>query len=151
MFSGGFELVADETQAEEPGSHCVFGIFVLLGLGAGGADFFCHLAEGKAKLDVALQLTGVKSALAICGGLIELEEAELNGSLREGGMEVQHMVAAVVVVLVSSVGSSVAGVPNICKVCHGGGLFAVDLGEELGVDCAAVAADPVAIEVKGGD
>ena len=75
-FSCGGEFLSNEAQPEEPGSHGVLGIFVLLGFGAGGADFLCHLAQGQAKLDVALQLSGVKVVLlAVCGS-IELEEAE---------------------------------------------------------------------------
>ena len=87
-FPCGLEFVSDEAQAEEPGSHGVFGVFVLLGLGAGGADFLCHLAESQAELNVALQLTCVEAVLLATLRLVELEEAELNGSLREGGVEV---------------------------------------------------------------
>ena len=32
--SGRCKFLADEAQAEEPGSHRIFGVFVLLGLGA---------------------------------------------------------------------------------------------------------------------
>ena len=151
MLSGGLELVADEAKAEEPGSHCVLGILVLLGLWAGGADFLSHLAQCEAKLNVALQLASVEAILLAIGGSIELEEAELNRSLGEGCVEVQHMVAAVVVVLASAPGGSVAGVPNIGEVCHGGGLLVVDLGEEVGINCAAVAGNAVAVEVQGGN
>jgi len=150
MLSCGLELVADEAQAEEPGSHCVFGIFVLLGLGAGGADFLGHLAQCEAKLNIALQLACVEAVLLAVRRLVELEEAELDRALGEGGVEVKHMVAAVVVVLASAVGGSVAGVPHIGKVGHGAGLFAVDLGKEVGVDRAAVAADSAGINVEGG-
>ena len=42
--SGRCELLADEAQAEEPGSHRVFGILVLLRLGACRPHILCHLA-----------------------------------------------------------------------------------------------------------
>ena len=89
--SCGFKLLADEAQAEEPGAHGVFGILVLLGFGAGGAHRLGHLAEGQAKLDVALQLAGVKAvALPIRRG-IKLEKPELDRAFGEGGVEVEHM------------------------------------------------------------
>lgn len=52
--SCGFELLADEAQAKEPGAHGVFGILGLLGFGAGGSHRLGHLAEGEAKLNVEL-------------------------------------------------------------------------------------------------
>ena len=61
--SCGLELVANKAEAKEPSAHCVFGIFVLLGLGTCGSDRLCHLAECKAKLNVALELSGVKPVL----------------------------------------------------------------------------------------
>ena len=101
--SCGLKFVADETEAEKPGSHCVFGIFVLLWLGACGSYRFCHLRKCEAKLNVAFELPGVDATLAVCRGCIELEKSELDGAFGEGGVEVQHMVSAVVVVLISAV------------------------------------------------
>ena len=147
--SGGLELVADESQSEEPGAHCVLGVLGLLGLGAGGADFLCHLAQCQAKLNVALELSGVEAVLLAVGRGVELEEAELDRALGEGGVEVEHMVAAVVVVLVSAVGSTVAGVPNVRQLCHGGGLLAVDLVKEGGVDHPAVGTHPTVVDCEG--
>ena len=57
--SRGGELLADEAEPEEPGAHRVFGVLVLLGLGAGGFDVLRHLAEREAKLNVALELSCV--------------------------------------------------------------------------------------------
>ena len=89
-FSCGLELLTDKAEAEEPGAHCVFGVFVLLRLGACGSDRFCHLTECQAKLDVTLKLSCVKSVLlAVCRG-VELEKPELDRPLGEGGVEVQH-------------------------------------------------------------
>lgn len=42
--SGRCELLANEAQAEEPGAHGVFGVLVLLGLGACRPHILCHLA-----------------------------------------------------------------------------------------------------------
>ena len=89
--SCGFELLTDEAQAEEPGAHGVFGVLVLLGLGTGSSHRLGHLAERQAKLDVTLQLAGVKAvAFSVAGG-IELEKPELDRALGEGGVEVEHI------------------------------------------------------------
>ena len=128
--SCGLELVADEAEAEKPSPHCVFWVFVLLGLGACGADILCQLAQSQAKLNVALQLSGVKATLAVGGGSVELEKPKLNRTLGEGCVVVEHMVSAVVVVLASAVGGVVACVPNVGKLRHRGGLLSVDLIQE---------------------
>ncbi len=89
------------------------------------------------------------AAPALCGRLIKLEEPELDRPFGEGGVEVEHMVAAVVVVLVSAVARAVAGVPDVRKLRHRLGLSAVDLGEEVGVYRAAVAAHAAAVKLQG--
>ena len=147
--SCGFELLTDEAQAEEPGAHGVFGVLVLLGLGTGSSHRLGHLAERQAKLDVTLQLAGVKAvAFSVAGG-IELEKPELDRALGEGGVEVEHMVAAVIVMVASAVVGALAPIPNVGKVGHGGGLPAVDLFQEAGVNRAAVPAHAVMVEVEG--
>ena len=138
-----FELLTDEAQAEEPGAHGVFGILGLLGLGACGSHGLCHLAEGQAKLNVAFQLSGVEAVALAVRRLVKLEKPELNRAFGEGGVEVEHMVAAIVVVLASAVVSVLASVPNIRKLRHGAGLFAVELVQEPLVNRAAVAAASV--------
>ena len=144
---GRCKLLANEAQAEEPSAHGVFGVLVLLGLGACRPHILCHLAQGQAKLDVTLELSCVDAAPALCGRLIELEEPELDRTLGKGSMEVQHMVAAVVVVVTPAVACAVAGVPDVRKLCHRLGLSAVDLGEKVGVYRAAVAAHAAAVEL----
>ena len=147
-FSCGCEFLADESKAEEPGPHGVFRILVLLGLGACGSDFLCHLAECKAKLNVGFQLSGVKAVpLAVCRG-IELEKSELNRSFGEGCVEVQHMVAAAVVMVVSAVVFPLAVVPNVCQLCHRLRFLPVDLSEEIFIDWPAVASNPVMVKGK---
>ena len=145
----GGELLADEAQAEEPGAHGVLRVLVLLGLGAGALDRLRHLAQREAKLDVTLELPRVEAVLPVGGGGVELEKPELDRSLGEGGVEVEHMVAAVVVVLGAPVGGPVAAVPNVGQVAHGAGLALVDRLEEPGVNRPAVAAHAVAVEGQG--
>ena len=76
--SRGGELLADEAEPEEPGAHRVFGVLVLLGLGACGFDVLCKLAEREAKLNVALELPCVDAVLAAAVRGVELEKAELD-------------------------------------------------------------------------
>lgn len=59
--SGRCKLPTDEAQAEEPGSHGVFGVFVLLGFGACRPHILRHLAQGQAKLNVALTSVFLKT------------------------------------------------------------------------------------------
>lgn len=59
------------------------------------------------------------------------------------------MVAAVIVMLASAVVGALAPVPDVGKVGHGGGLPAVELFQEAGVNRAAVSAHAVMVEVKG--
>ena len=88
--SCGLEFVADETKAEEPGPHGVFGVLVLLGLGACGPDVLGKLAERKAKLNVALQLSGVDAVLPAVRRGVELEKPELDRPFCEGGVVVEE-------------------------------------------------------------
>ena len=89
----------------------------------------------------------VDAAPTLCGRLVKLEEPELDCPFGKGGVEVEHMVAAVVVMLVPAVACAVAGVPDVRKLCHRLGLSAVDLGEKVGVYRAAVAAHAAAVEL----
>ena len=144
-----FKFFADEAEPKEPGSHGILGVFVLLRFRAGGFDFLCHLAESEAKLDVAFQLAGVDTPLAVCGGFVKLEKSELNGALCKGGVEVQHVVSAVVVMQESITRGSVADIPNIGKVIHGGRLLVVDFTQEGRGDRAAVLAHTAAVKAEG--
>ena len=146
--SCGFEFVSDETEAEEPGSHCVLGVFGLLGLGACALYCLCHVAECKAKLNVALELACVNAALSSVAGCVELEESELNRALCEGRVEVEHVVAAAVVMLASSVVCVLCSVPNVRELCHCCRLVGVDRFKELSVNRSAVAAYAGAVKVE---
>lgn len=108
----------------------------------------CHLAECKAELNVALELSCVKSVLpAVCGG-VELKKPELDCAFGKGDVEIQHMVAAFVVVVASAVVCVLTVVPNVRKSRHCGRLSAVDLFKESGVYRSAIAADSASVEVQ---
>ena len=72
------EFLTDKSQAKEPCAHGVFGIFILLGLGACRLYILCHLGKRQAKLDIAFQLPCMDTAPALFGRLIELEEPKLD-------------------------------------------------------------------------
>ena len=146
--SGGCELVSNEAEAEEPGSHGVFRIFDLRLFGAGGLDHHRHLAQCEAKLNVAFQFSCVKSASAFFVGVGELEASKLDRAVGEAGVVVEHMVAAAVVMLVSAL-VAVTIVPNVCQGIHRLGLSAVQLGKEILVDRVAVAVDAATVKAEG--
>lgn len=85
------ELVSDEAEAEEPGAHRVFRVLALLWLCACVLLFFGHGAHRQAKLDVSLELSGVQAVCLSVRRCVELEEPELDRSLGEGGVEVEHV------------------------------------------------------------
>ena len=146
-FSCGFEFVPDESEAEEPCPHGVFLIFVLLRFCACALDRLGELAECKAKLNVSLELSGVDAALAFFGGVVELEKSELDRALGEGGVEVEHMVSALVVMVVSAVVCSVATVPDVRQPAHRCRLLLIENPEEVGVGGFAVGGGAVAVDV----
>ena len=121
----------------------------MLFLGACRSEFLCHLAECKAKLNVALELSCVKSVLLAAARCIELEKSEFNRAFGEGCVEVEHMVAALVVVVASAVIRSVAFVPDVRKLAHGLRLFAVQFCKEIRIDCSAVAVHSALVYFQG--
>ena len=145
----GLELVSDEAEAEEPGAHRVSGVLALLRLCGGGSYFLGKLAHGEAKLDVGFQLSGMQAVLLSVCRCVELEKPELDRALGEGGVEVQHVVAAAVVVLAPAVGSSLRGVPDVCKARHRGRLLLVQGFEEVRVDRSAVASQAAFVKLQG--
>lgn len=131
----------------QPGSHCELFVFLLLFLRTCAAQVLCHLAHCQAKLNVALELACVKSVLLAACRLVELEKAEFNRALCEGSVEVQHMVAAVVVVVGSAVVTSLCAVPDVRKLRHRGGLLFVKLLQEIRVYRSAVAVHAAAVNL----
>ena len=144
-----FEFLPDEPEAEHPAPEGVSFVLGLLGLGACEAYLLGKLAHGQAKLDHRLEVTRVEPVLlAVCRG-IKLEKPEFNRVLREGRVEVEHVVPAVVVVVASSVLAMLAFVPDIRKLAHGRGFLPVDLFQESGVHRPAVSALPPGIHLDG--
>ena len=78
--SAGFEFFSNHAQSNQPCSHCELGVLGLLWLGACCSQVLCHLAECQAKLNVALELSGVKAILSFSIRSVELEKSEFNGS-----------------------------------------------------------------------
>ena len=95
-----------------------FGILVLLRFRACRLHFLCHLAERKAKLDITLKLSCVQAVLLPIRRGIELEKPEFDGPFCKGGMVIEHMVAAPVVMAAPAAVCTVAGVPDISKLRH---------------------------------
>ena len=78
-----------------------------------------------------------------------MEKPEFNRALGEGRVEVEHVVPAGIVVLVSAVVRAVALVPDVPELVHGGGLLAVDSLQESGVYRAAVVAGAAGVDADG--
>ena len=85
------ELGPDKSEAVQPSPHGELFVFLLLLLGACRFNFLCHFAKREAKLNVGLELPCVDSALAVRCGVVELEKSELDRALREGGVQVEHV------------------------------------------------------------
>ena len=139
MFPCGGKFVSDEAQPEEPAPEGVFRIVGDRARRAGrfGAQRLC--ADGEAQLDVGFDLARVECAVE--GAELDGVRGALGG---EGRVEVEQVVAAVVVVLPGThppVGVCAAAlpVPNPRKFVHGRGLAPVQFGEETLLDGAAPA------------
>ena len=143
------ELLADEAEPQEPCSHRVFRVFILLRLCARPSDVLGHLGKREAKLNVAFQLSGVDAVLPFAVRAVELEESELDGAFGECCVVVQHVVSAVIVMLASSVVCVVRVVPDLRKVCHVLRLSSVQSFKESRVDRSAVMPDPAFVKLQG--
>ena len=75
--------------------------------------------------------------LAVCR-CIKLEKSEFNRAFCEGCVVVQHVVAAIVIMVGSAPGCIVALVPDVCEGCHRGGLLAIYFGKEAGINRSAI-------------
>ena len=85
VLPGGGELLADEAQAQQPAAEGVLGV---VGFGpdrAGGLGGQRLVADGQAKLDVALDLPGVQCAV---------EGAELDGAFLPHRVEVEQVMCS---------------------------------------------------------
>ena len=121
MAAGGFELVANEPQPQQPGAEGVLFI-VAMGPGVRGAFLLQRLmADGQAELDIGFDLTRME------GGV---EQPELNGTLGEYAVQIEPVVPGMVVVVVSP-GRAV--IPEPFQFLHGRGPFLVHLIQKAGV------------------
>ena len=59
------------------------------------------------------------------------------------------MVSAVVVVLISAIICTIRRIPDVCKLCHVGGLFLVQLFDELGIDRSAISVHSALVDFQG--
>ena len=142
----GFEFLTDKAEPDQPGPHREFRV-IHLGLFRACAPCCLRLcAECEAKLNVALEFPGVQAIPFVAFRAPKLEEAELDCRLCEGRVKVEHVVPAVIVVLIASAGRSVLRVPDVCEVLHGLRLLPVDLCKEIPVDRLAVAPDPALVD-----
>lgn len=147
-FSRRGKFLANESQPEKPSPHGVFRILDLRLFWACTLHRLCHLAQCKAKLDVAFQLSCVKSTPAFAIRIGELEASEFDGAVGKAGMVVQHSVSAVVVMGIS-VFVAVVGVPDVCQTFHRLRLAAIQSAKEIRVNRPAVVADAVAVKPEG--
>ena len=83
-------------------------------------------------------------------GVRELEEAELDRAFREGGVEVEAMVAAGVVMVVPAV-VALRLVPDVRQLLHRLGLLLVEPPQEIIAHRLAVVPDAVPVDAHGGD
>ena len=137
VMAAGLELVADQAKPEHPAAE---GVFFIVRFGLPYRGFLlgqCLMRHGKAELDVGFDFAGVEGAV---------EKAELDGAFGEGGVEVQAVVAAAVVMHVPSAGCF--HVPEVCEFRHRRWPFLVQLFEEPFVGLAAVAVFPARIDAQ---
>lgn len=77
-----------------------------------------------------------------------MEEPEFNRPFRKCRMVVQHMVAAIVVVMASAVVGVLAAVPDVRKLRHRGGFSPVDLLQKSWIDRSAIASHPAPVKIQ---
>ena len=142
------KLLADEPKPEQPSPHRVFRILNLLRFRTRGFHHLRHLAEGEAKLYVALKLSCVEPVLLAVRRRVKLEKPELNRAFGEHCVVIEHVVSAVVVVVGSAKVRAVSAVPDVRKLLHGLWFLLVELHEEAGVDRPAVAVHAVLVELQ---
>lgn len=88
----------------------------------------------------------MKPASAISVWVIKLEQSEFNRALREGGVQVQHAIAAGVVMLVVSP-VAITAIPEMLQVFHVVRLFSIQSFQEVGVYCFTVGSHAAWVKV----
>ena len=147
-FSRRGKFLANESQPEKPSPHGVFRILDLRLFGAGTLHCLCHLAQCKAKLDVAFDFSGVKPAPALAIRIGKLEASEFDGTVGKASVVIQHSVSAVVVMGIPAF-VAVVGVPDVCQILHRLRLAAVQPSKKIWVNRPAVVADAVSVKPEG--
>ena len=134
----GLEFVADEPEAEHPAPESVF-LIVRLRLSGGGFLLGqCLMGHRQTELDVCLDFPGVEGAV---------EKPEFHRPFGEGGVEVEPVVPAVVVMFIPTKGC--LDVPDVGKFCHGSGLLLVQFPEEGFICLLAVSGFPEGVDLEG--
>ncbi len=137
VVAAGLELITNQAKAEHPAAE---GVFFIVRFRFPCRGFLLGqrlMGHGKAELDVGFDFAGVKGAV---------EKAELDGAFGKGGVEVQAVVAAAVVMHVPSAGCF--HVPEVCEFRHRCRPFLVQFLEEAFVGLAAVAVFPARVDAK---
>ena len=101
-------------------------------------QLLCHFGKCKAKLNVTFQLSCVKSVSLAISRFVKLEKSEFDCAFCKSCMEVQHMVSAVIVVLISAVIRTVCPVPDVGELSHGSRFFLIQLFNEFRIYRSAV-------------
>jgi len=135
--AAGLKFVADESEPEHPAPEGVF-LIIRLGLPCRGLLLRESLmGDSQAELDVCLDFPGVKRPV---------EKPELDGSLGEGGVQVQPVVAGAVVMMIPSVRRFL--IPEVGDAVQGDRLFPVEILQESGVRLPAVPAFPRGVDLE---
>ena len=86
--------------------------------------------------------------LSVCR-FVKVKASEFNCAFGKGCVKVQHMVSAVIVVLISSVIRTVCSVPDVGKLSHGSRFFLIQLFNELWVYRSAVSVHSATVDFQG--
>lgn len=137
MKPGGFEFVTDKPQPKEPGSEGIFLVGASGFLAAGAPLVESLRGDGKAELDVCLDLA------CVSGGI---KQPELDSALLEHAVQVQAVVSAVVVMLAVTVA---AVVPDTADLVQGFRLFTIDFIQKALLHLLAILPLPCHLHLHG--
>lgn len=133
----GLEFVSNEPQPEHPAPE---GVFLVVRFRLSGGGFL--LGQGlmghcQTELDVCLDFPSVEGAV---------EKPEFHRPFGEGGVEVEPVVPAAIVMFIPTKGC--LDVPDVGKFCHGSGLLLVQFPEEGFICLLAISAFPDRIDLE---
>ena len=92
--------------------------------------------QGKAECNFSIVLREVR--FSSISRFVKLEKSEFDCAFCKSCMEVQHMVSAVIVVLISAVIRTVCPVPDVGELSHGSRFFLIQLFNEFRIYRSAV-------------